>query len=254
MECLNKLINFSIYLDIELQISNKMVLFLIVLFFSILINSAGSYILFPENVNFLQAVAKCDSINAKVFLAENKTEEDFVINNFVNNALVTIGIWIAIYDINPSGSENNVNYYTNQTLLYTNWMTGEPNYKDEACTIISKLDSYKWLDNRCSNQYSVLCKPLETTIISSTNSLNLVTFGRYYSIIENADTNTTSFLISNLTISSKFLCLVECNSRNNCLSLIFIMVKNNNCFLYSKKLATIDLIGSNSSSVFIKNI
>ena len=115
----------------------------------------GSYILYPKPVNFLAAVQKCDSINATIIFINNSTEENFIKNTYLNDASVTSGIWLAIYDF--IGNEKNVNYYTNQTLKFTNWYTDEPNTRTDYCVRYDK-GFQKWADMTCSKLYSVLCE------------------------------------------------------------------------------------------------
>ncbi len=132
---------------------------------------SSSYIVFPENAYFADAVKKCDSVNANVVLPKSKTEDDFILNNYLYNAYVTNGIWLAIYDF--IGNETNVNYYTNETLLYSNWSNGELSTISEYCT--TYLKTSQWHDFPCSNtyQFSILCEITEdsknsNTITSST--------------------------------------------------------------------------------------
>ena len=141
--------------------------------FSLIKTVSSSYILYADNVDFSDAVQKCDTINATVVLPKNKTEDDFILNNFLNNASVTSGIWLAIYDIDISGSENNVNYYTNETLLYTNWFTREPGNKFEYCT--TYLKTSQWHDYPCSSKFSVLCEVTEYSKSSCTLTSSTMT-------------------------------------------------------------------------------
>jgi hypothetical protein len=62
----------------------------------------SSYVMFPTIVHFAYAVKKCDSINATVVLPKNKTEDNFIFYNYLNNVSVTKGIWLAINDISGS--------------------------------------------------------------------------------------------------------------------------------------------------------
>jgi hypothetical protein len=50
----------------------KMKINLILAFFSLIKTVFSSYVLFPENVTFTQAVEKCNLINATVVLPEQK--------------------------------------------------------------------------------------------------------------------------------------------------------------------------------------
>jgi hypothetical protein len=121
--------------------------------------------LYPAIVNFTQAVRKCDSINGTVVLPKNQTEDDFIRNNYLMDTSVTRDIWLAIYDI--SGRENNVNYYSNKTLNYSNWEAGQPNNYYDYCAVFSKSINNKWFDRSCSDYYSLLC---EITLSSKTNT------------------------------------------------------------------------------------
>jgi hypothetical protein len=224
----------------------------------------SSYILYPEHVYFANAFKKCDSINATVVLPKNETENDFIFNNYLNNSSVTNGIWLAIYDF--IGNETNVNYYTKETLLYSNWSNGEPGTISEYCT--TYLKTSQWHDFPCSNtdQFSILCElpedsknsntitssTLATTSTSSTtknsqSTLNSVKDGQYYSISKNFDINAINFLISSFTIS-----ITICNLRDDCLSVVFKSVKNNNCFIYSKTFSSNEMIISDDSLIFTK--
>jgi hypothetical protein len=132
--------------------------------FSLTKTVISSYILYPDKVNFTKAVQKCDSINATVVLPKNKTEDDFIRDSYLNNASVTTGIWLAIYDF--IGNETNVNYYTNQKLAYTYWNSGDPNEGPGYCVRYDK-DYKKWADHPCDQIYSVLCE-IGTIELSST--------------------------------------------------------------------------------------
>jgi hypothetical protein len=124
-------------------------LLLILLFVNSIRNSIGAYILFPEQVNFTQAVQICSSINAKVVFIDNSTEDTYIKNTYL--PLVKTAIWLAIYDI--IGNETNVNYYTNRTLNYTNWVYDNRNDK---CFRYEK--NKQWLDIICGSLYSTLCE------------------------------------------------------------------------------------------------
>jgi hypothetical protein len=151
------------FLEISEELKKRMKINFIFACFCLIKTVFSSYILYPEDVYFADAVKKCDSINATVVLPKNETENDFILNNYLNNASVTRGIWLAIYDF--IGNETNVNYYTNQTLLYTNWASREPGSKNEYCTSYTK--TRQWHDYSCSSNFSVLCK-IGTTEVSST--------------------------------------------------------------------------------------
>ena len=126
-----------------------------VIFYYLIRNVIGSYILYPENVSFSVAVQICDSINATIVFINNSTEDAFIKNTYLNHASVTLGIWLAIYDF--IGNETNVNYYTNQTLSFTNWNPGQPDTLTDYCVRYDK-NFQKWADMTCSISYSVLCE------------------------------------------------------------------------------------------------
>ena len=126
-----------------------------VIFYYLIRNVIGSYILYPENVSFSVAVQICDSINATIVFINNSTEDAFIKNTYLNDASVTLGIWLAIYDF--IGNETNVNYYTNQTLSFKNWRDGEPSTLTDYCVRYDK-NFQKWADMTCSISYSVLCE------------------------------------------------------------------------------------------------
>jgi hypothetical protein len=52
-------------------------LFFILLIVNLIKDSIGTYFLFPENVNFVQAVQKCSSINATVLFRRYLHQEYF---------------------------------------------------------------------------------------------------------------------------------------------------------------------------------
>jgi hypothetical protein len=140
-------------------------------------NTNGFYKLYPASVSFLEAVRICNSINATVVFINDSSEDLFIHDNYLKNASVSTGIWLAIYDF--IGNEKNVNYYTNQTLTYTNWyLMGriEPNDRLHYCVRYDK-NKQKWADTSCDTPYSVLCESEKddtystqdiTTTISST--------------------------------------------------------------------------------------
>jgi hypothetical protein len=131
----------------------------------------SSYILYPANVTFTQAVQKCNLINATVVFPKNKTKDDFIRNNYLNNTSVSTGIWLAIYDY--IGNDINVNYYTNQTLTYTNWFTGEPSTPTDYCVRYDK-NFQKWADYPCNGYFSVLCELKKYASSSNTYTTNLI--------------------------------------------------------------------------------
>jgi hypothetical protein len=133
-------------------------LIFILLIVNLIRDSIGSYHLFPENVNFAQAVQKCSSINATVLFIDNSTEDTYIKNTYLNS--VTDGIWLAIYDI--FGNESNVNYYTYQTLNYTNW---DYNDRNDKCFRYKK--DKNWWDIGCDSSFSTLCEfsPVQTSLI-----------------------------------------------------------------------------------------
>ncbi len=126
---------------------------ILVCFINLLRYAIGSYILYPSSVDFSQAVLTCDSINATVLFIDNSAEDDFIKNNYLNNKSVKDGIWLAIYDF--IGNDTNVNYYTNQTLNYTNWNPHISNVKSQLCTRYEKKSYIGWGDDPCSKSYSV---------------------------------------------------------------------------------------------------
>jgi hypothetical protein len=126
-------------------------LLLILLFVSLIRKSIGSYFLFPVEVNFTQAIQKCSSINATVLFIDNSTEDTYIKNTFLNGPLVTTAIWLAIYDI--FGNETNVNYYTNKTLNYTNWVIDRTSDK-----CFRYVKNGNWLDYGCDASFSTLCE------------------------------------------------------------------------------------------------
>ena len=127
----------------------------IFLFVNFIRSVIGSYILYPANVSFSVAVQKCDSKNASIVFINNSAEDAFIKNTYLNDSSVTSGIWLAIYDF--IGNETNVNYYTNQTLSFTNWYPGEPNKRTDYCVRYDK-ELQKWADKRCSQLNTVLCE------------------------------------------------------------------------------------------------
>jgi hypothetical protein len=130
----------------------------------------GSYILCPQIDNFEKAVLKCDSINATVVFIDNSAEDDLIRNNYLNDASVSTGIWLAIYDF--FGNETNVNYYTNKTLNYTNWKSEHRN-NNKYCTVYSKQsNNVNWVHETCSSQNSVLCETEEYATSSTTTTTN----------------------------------------------------------------------------------
>jgi hypothetical protein len=135
-------------------------LFFILLIVNLIKDSIGTYFLFPENVNFVQAVQKCSSINATVLFIDDLAEDTYIKNTFLNDSLVSTAIWLAIYDI--FGNEANVNYYTNQTLNYTNWSIDNPSQK-----CFRYVKDGNWWDGNCGSVYSTLCEfsTIQTSIL-----------------------------------------------------------------------------------------
>jgi hypothetical protein len=86
---------------------------IIVCMMNLLRNTKGSYILYPQNVDFSNAVITCDLINGTVVFPKNQTEDDIFINYFLNNNSVR-GIWLAINDF--IGNEIYVYYYTKHNI------------------------------------------------------------------------------------------------------------------------------------------
>jgi hypothetical protein len=87
-------------------------------------------------------------------------EDTYIKNTFLNDSLVSTAIWLAIYDI--FGNETNVNYYTNQTLNYTNWVFDS---KSDKC--FRYVKNSNWLDYGCDASFSTLCEfsPVQTSLI-----------------------------------------------------------------------------------------
>jgi hypothetical protein len=126
-----------------------------------------TYIFQPTPVNFNEAVQICNKLNASVLVIEDSTEDKFIIDNFLMNSN---DIWLGIYDY--FGNETNVNYYTNKTLPYINWLGSEPSNFLEKCARYMKA-YLRWGDHMCSNLYSVVCKA--STLTSTTTSTNSTT-------------------------------------------------------------------------------
>ena len=106
-------------------------------------------------------------------MPKNKTEDDFIINNYFNAA--SNGIWLAIYDISENNDENNLNYYTNQTLMYTNWGDSEPGYKNEYCAAYYKpFINGKWVDISCDSENYVLCEITEYASSTASTTTNMI--------------------------------------------------------------------------------
>ncbi len=53
------------------------------------------------------------------------------------------------------GDETNNNYYTNQSLNFTNWRNGEPGSRNRLCTAYL-LKTLLWGDDLCTALYSVI--------------------------------------------------------------------------------------------------
>jgi hypothetical protein len=97
---------------------------LILVYYSFLKTVLSCYIFYKQKDKFANAVITCDSMNATVVFIDNSAEDDFIRNNYFNNAAGSTVFWLAIYDF--IGNETNVNYYTNITLNFTNWYSGQP--------------------------------------------------------------------------------------------------------------------------------
>ena len=143
-------------------------LFFILLIVNLIKDSIGTYFLFPENVNFVQAVQKYSSINATVLFIDDLAEDTYIKNTFLNDPLVSTAIWLDIYDI--FGNETNVNYYTNQTLNYTNWSIDKTS---EKC--FRYVKNSNWLDYGCDASFSTLCEFSKLTVQTSFTVTNLTT-------------------------------------------------------------------------------
>jgi hypothetical protein len=113
----------------------------------------SSYLFYPAQVNFNSALNLCKQHNATMLFIDNKVEDDFIKQNYLKN--VTSGIWLAIYDF--VGNETNVNYYTNETLKYSNWYPLDTHSVSELCTRYDKTFS-SWADIFPSSTYSVICE------------------------------------------------------------------------------------------------
>ncbi len=85
----------------------------------------------------------------------------------MNDPLVSTAIWLAIYDIS-NDNEINVNYYTNQTLNYTNW--GFDSTSDKCFRYVKNSN---WLDYGCDASFSTLCE--FSTVQTSFTVTNLTT-------------------------------------------------------------------------------
>jgi hypothetical protein len=174
-------------------------LFLFLLIVKLIRNSLGTYFLFPEQVNFAQAIQKCSSKNATVVFIDNLTEDTYIKNTYL--PLVTKGIWLAIYDI--IGNETNVNYYTNRTLNYTNWVYDNRNDK---CFRYEK--NKQWLDISCGSLYSTLCEfsTVQTgfTVTNVTTSMTIPESSATYktTIIQSLTIDTTQTDISASSIKN----------------------------------------------------
>jgi response regulator of citrate/malate metabolism len=57
-------------------------------------NTNGFYTLYSKNVNFLEAVRICNSINATVVFINNSSEDLFIKDNYLNSPSVKQGIWL----------------------------------------------------------------------------------------------------------------------------------------------------------------
>jgi hypothetical protein len=141
-------------------------LIFILLILNLIKDSIGTYLLFPENVSFTQAVQKCSSINATVVFIDDLAEDNYIKSHYLPN--VSTAIWLAIYDI--FGNETNVNYYTNQTLNYTNWSIDKTS---EKC--FRYVKNSNWLDYGCDASFSTLCEFSKLTVQTSFTVTNLTT-------------------------------------------------------------------------------
>jgi hypothetical protein len=172
-------------------------LFFILLILNLIRDSIGTYFLFPEEVNFTQAVQTCSSINATVLFIDDFTEDTYIKNTYL--PLVTTAIWLAIYDI--IGNETNVNYYTNQTLNYTNWAIDN---SDENC--FRYVKNQNWWDVYCYFLYSTLCEfsTIQTefteTNVTATTTIPETTIIHETTITQSPDiaTTQTTFSVSNI--------------------------------------------------------
>jgi hypothetical protein len=113
-----------------------------------------------------QAVQKCSSISATVVFIDDLAEDNYIKSHYLPN--VSTAIWLAIYDI--FGNETNVNYYTNQTLNYTNWSIDKTS---EKCFRYVKKSN--WLDYGCDASFSTLCEFSKLTVQTSFTVTNLTT-------------------------------------------------------------------------------
>jgi hypothetical protein len=179
---------------------------LVILGIVLIKNTKGSYILYPTTATFHEAVHQCSLLSATVVFIDNSDEDTFIVKTYLQN-LVPTGIWLAIYDF--IGNETNVNYYTNQTLRNTNWVSGQPKIKNYCCVIYDKAPINQWNEISCDKKYSVLC---ETNVTETTTEKSKTTT-IYYSTSSRITSTTTSISTTISTTSdatvSKKVTLIE---------------------------------------------
>jgi hypothetical protein len=164
-----------------------MKLLLVILAIVLVQNAEGSYFLFSAAVTFQEAVHECSSINAKVVSIDDSNEDALIFEKYLQDSKVTSGIWLAIYDY--IGNETNVNYYTNTTLNYTNWVSGQPHTKSDHCVRYEKTSSKKWDETTCTKHFSVLC---ETNITPITNETTTKTSTHFSTVLSNSTQHSSS--------------------------------------------------------------
>jgi hypothetical protein len=122
-----------------------------------------------SDVTFHTGLAMCQNISAQMVFINDENENNFIKNNYSTNPKKTI--WLAIYDYFQN--ETNVNYYTNESLNYTDWASKNPDKINEQC--ISIENDNNWKDRKCDEKHSVLCEYIEITSTTTTISSIITT-------------------------------------------------------------------------------
>jgi hypothetical protein len=162
-------------------------------------NSYSNYTYYPGNYTFNEAIEKCASINCTVVFIGSETKNDYIYKNYVSN---TNRIWLAIIDIFVN--ETNVNYYTNETLNYTDW--GDFQNTGTPCITYSNAAYGPWDDVLCSDVASILCEinsrinPMSTSFESTSSKVS--TGSTLTSTMPTTIITTTNSIIVSSTISN----------------------------------------------------
>jgi hypothetical protein len=117
--------------------------------------SGVCYIYFEPPVEWSAARDACLAINAHLVVSTTQAE-----NDAFTPLAGQLDVWLGGNDINAEGQWL---WISGESMLYTNWRTGEPNNAGmdqlgEDCMILEGDNGGLWDDRGCANTYGYICE------------------------------------------------------------------------------------------------